>query len=137
MIHTHVVENYAPFSTKMVNVDMRDSIYVLDGSLCYKSDLRIEEHHTDTAGFIDYVFALMHMLESRFVPCIRHFGDTKLYISGAIADYPALKAMIGGTLRIKHLRAHWDDILCLVSSIKHGAVTACCANSVATRTRTA
>jgi TnpA family transposase len=31
---------------------------------------------------------------------------------------------IGGTLNIKHVRAHWDDILRLASSIKHGTATA-------------
>ena len=81
-------------------------------------------HYTDTAGFTDHVFALMHTLGFRFAPRIRDLGDTILYIPGAIADYPALKAMIGGTLNIKHLRAHWDDILRLASSIKHGTVTA-------------
>jgi TnpA family transposase len=45
-----------------VNVGVRDSTYVLDGLLYHESDLRIEEHYTDTAGFTDHVFALMHLL---------------------------------------------------------------------------
>lgn len=32
--------------------------------------------------------------------------------------------MIGGSLNIKHLRAHWDEILRLAASIKQGTVTA-------------
>jgi len=43
-----------------------------------ESDLRIEEHYTDTAGFTDHVFALMHLLGFRFAPRIRDLGDTKL-----------------------------------------------------------
>ncbi len=43
----------------MVNVGVHDSTYVLDGLLYHESDLRIEEHYTDTAGFTDHVFALM------------------------------------------------------------------------------
>ena len=31
---------------------------MLDGLLYHESDLRIEEHYTDTAGFTDRVFAL-------------------------------------------------------------------------------
>ena len=124
MIYTHIADNYAPFSTKMVNVGVRDSTYVLDGLLYHESDLRIEEHYTDTAGFTDHVFALMHILGFRFAPRIRDLGETKLYIPGAIGDYPGLKALIGGTLNIKHVRVHWDDILRLASSIKHGTVTA-------------
>lgn len=139
MVYTHISDTYTPFSTNMVNVGTRDSTYVLDGLLHHESDLRIEEHYTDTVGFTDHVSALKHMLGFRFAPRIRDLGDTKLYIPGAIQEYTGWKTMIGGTLNIKPIRAHWDDILRLTSSIKYGTVTAhsCCANSAATRTRTA
>ncbi len=124
MFYTHISDQYAPFSTKLINVGVRDSTYVLDGLLYHESDLRIEEHYTDTAGFTDHVFGLMHLLGFRFAPRIRDLGDTKLYISRADASYNALKPMIGGTLNIKHVRAHWDEILRLATSIKQGTVTA-------------
>jgi TnpA family transposase len=108
----------------MVNVGIRDSTYGLDGLMYHESDLRIEEHYTDAAGFTDYVFALMHSLGFRFAPRIRDLVDTKLYIPGAIVDYPGLKCMIGLTLNIKHLHAHLDDIQRLAPSIKHGTATA-------------
>ncbi len=41
-----------------------------------------------------------------------------------VQAYPTLRPLIGGTLNIKHVRAHWDDILRLASSIKQGTVTA-------------
>lgn len=69
--YTHISDQYAPFSTKVVNVGVRDSTYVLDGLLYHESDLRIEEHYTDTAGFTDHVFGLMHLLGFRFAPRIR------------------------------------------------------------------
>jgi TnpA family transposase len=69
MIYTHIADNYAPFSSKMVNVGVRDSTYVLDGLLYHESDLRIEEHYTDTAGFTDHVFALTHTC----FPCVEIF----------------------------------------------------------------
>ena len=122
--YTHISDQYTPFHTKVLNVGVRDSTYVLDGLLHHESDLRIEEHYTDTAGFTDHVFALMHLLGFRFAPRIRDLGDTKLYIPKGEAAYEALKPMIGGTLNIKHVRAHWDDILRLATSIKQGTVTA-------------
>ncbi len=124
LFYTHISDQYAPFSTKVVNVGVRDSTYVLDGLLYHESDLRIEEHYTDTAGFTDHVFALMHLLGFRFAPRIRDLGDTKLFIQKGDANYDALKPMIGGTLNIKHVRAHWDEILRLATSIKQGTVTA-------------
>ncbi|HBT7010647.1 TPA: transposase, partial [Klebsiella pneumoniae] len=85
--YTHISDQYAPFHTKVVNVGLRDSTYVLDGLLYHESDLRIEEHYTDTAGFTDHVFALMHLLGFRFAPRIRDLGDTKLYIPKGDAAY--------------------------------------------------
>ncbi|GHK73783.1 hypothetical protein ECZU12_51940 [Escherichia coli] len=105
-----------------MNVGVRDSTYVLDGLLYHESDLRIEEHYTDTAGFTDHVFALMHLLGFRFAPRIRDLGETKLY--ACRRALPTLRPLIGGTLNIKHVRAHWDDILRTASSIKQGTVTA-------------
>jgi len=122
--YTHISDQYAPFSSKVVNVNVRDSTYVLDGLLYHESDLRIEEHYTDTAGFTDHVFALMHMLGFRFAPRIRDLGDTKLYTPKSDAGFDALKPMIGGALNIRHIRAHWDEILRLAASIKQGTVTA-------------
>ena len=103
---------------------VRDSTYVLDGLLYHESDLKIEEHYTDTAGFTDHVFGLMHLLGFRFAPRIRDLGDTKLFIPKSDRAYDALKPMIGGTLNINHIRTHWDDILRLTTSIKQGTVTA-------------
>lgn len=48
----------------------------------------------------------MHLLGFRFAPRIRDLGDTKLYIPKSDTAYDALKPMIGGTLNIKHVRAH-------------------------------
>jgi TnpA family transposase len=123
--YTHISDQYAPFSTKVVNVGVRDSTYVLDGLLYHESDLRIEEHYTDTAGFTDHVFGLMHLLGFRFAPRIRDLGDTKLFIPKGSASYAALKPMISADrLNVQAIRAHWDDILRLSTSIQQGTVTA-------------
>ena len=123
--YTHISDQYAPFSTKVINVGVRDSTYVLDGLLYHESDLRIEEHYTDTAGFTDHVFGLMHLLGFRFAPRIRDLGDTKLFIPKGDATYDALKSMVSADrLNVKAIRAHWDEILRLATSIQQGTVTA-------------
>lgn len=124
MFYTHVSDQYSPFSAKVVNVGVRDSTYVLDGLLYHESDLRIEEHYTDTNGFTDHVFGLTHLLGFRFAPRIRDLGETKLYIPKGDAAYEALRPVIGGPLNTKAIRTHWDDILRLSTSIKQGTVTA-------------
>jgi TnpA family transposase len=124
LFYTHISDQYAPFSSKVVNVGVRDSTYVLDGLLHHESDLRIEEHYTDTAGFTDHVFALMHLLGFRFAPRIRDLSDTKLYLPNSKIKYQALAPMTGGTINLKAIRTHWNEILRLATSIKQGTVTA-------------
>jgi TnpA family transposase len=122
--YTHLSDQFTPFHAKAVNVGVRDATYVLDGLLYHESDLRIEEHYTDTAGFTDHVFALMHLLGFRFAPRLRDLGETRLYVPKHNPAYTALKPMIGGVLQIRSIRAHWDEILRLATSIKQGTVTA-------------
>lgn len=124
VFYTHISDQYAPFSAKVINVGVRESTYVLDGLLYHESDLRCTEHYTDTAGFTDHVFALMHLLGYRFAPRIRDLADTKLYIPPGDTKYEALKPMIGGALNLKVIRTHWNEILRLATSIKQGTVTA-------------
>ena len=122
--YTHLNDQYIPFYTKVINSGVRDATYVLDGLLYHESDLRIEEHYTDTSGFTDHVFALMHLLGFRFAPRIKDLQDTKLYITGSADDYPALSALIGGKIMQKHIYPNWNDVLRLTTSIKQGVVTA-------------
>jgi TnpA family transposase len=122
--YTHLSDQFAPYHAKAVNVGVRDATYVLDGLLYHESDLRIEEHYTNTAGFTDHVFALMHLLGFRFAPRLRDLGETRLYVPKRTPAYTALKPTIGGVLQIKSIRAHWDEILRLATSIKQGTVTA-------------
>ena len=122
--YTHISDQYAPFHTKVINATVRDATHVLDGLLYHESDLRIAEHYTDTAGFTDHVFALMQLLGYRFAPRIRDLADRRLYIPGAASQYPTLEGMVGARINVRHIRAHWDEILRLATSIKQGTVTA-------------
>jgi TnpA family transposase len=122
--YTHISDQYAPFHTKVINVGVRDATYVLDGLLYHESDLQIEEHYTDTAGFTDHVFALMHLLGFRFAPRIRDLSDKRLFVPDKKAVYSSLTILIGGTLNQKTILAHWNEILRLATSIKRGSVTA-------------
>ncbi|MBV8611589.1 MAG: Tn3 family transposase, partial [Singulisphaera sp.] len=109
--YTHVSDQYAPFHTKVINATVRDATHVLDGLLYHESDLRIEEHYTDTAGFTDHVFALCHLLGYRFAPRIRDLADKRLATIERPNRYPALEGLIGTTLNTRQITAHWDEIL--------------------------
>jgi TnpA family transposase len=122
--YTHISDQYAPFHTKVINAAVRDATHVLDGLLYHETDLQIEEHYTDTAGFTDHVFGLMQLLGFRFAPRIRDLKDKNLYVPGDIKAYPTLTSLIGGGINVKHIRTQWDEVLRLAASIKQGTVTA-------------
>jgi hypothetical protein len=75
-------------------------------------------------GFTDHVFGLMHLLGFKFAPRIPDLADKRLFVPGKQAGYPALATLIGGTINVKHIRTHWDEILRLATSIRQGTVTA-------------
>jgi TnpA family transposase len=122
--YTHVSDQYSPFHSKVISVGVRDATYVLDGLLYHESDLRIAEHYTDTAGFTDHVFALMHLLGYRFAPRIRDLADKRLFVPGKAVCYPTLTLLLGDTINTKCIRTQWDEILRLATSIRRGTVTA-------------
>ena len=124
MVYTHISDRYAPFHSRVINATARDATYVLDGLLYHESDLRIEEHYTDTAGFTDHVFGMCHLLGHRFAPRIRDLADKKLYLPDRDGAYPALTSLVGGTIQRAHLLAQWDEVLRLAASIRNGTVTA-------------
>ena len=124
LVYTHVSDRYAPFHTKVISAGARDATHVLDGLLYHESDLQIEEHYTDTAGYTEQVFALCHLLGFRFAPRIRDLADKKLFILGPSDAYSHLAPLLGGTIREGQIRQNWTEVLRLAASIQRGTVTA-------------
>jgi TnpA family transposase len=122
--YTHISDQYAPFHTKVINAAVRDATHVLDGLLYHESDLRIEEHYTDTAGFTDHVFALRHLLGFRFAPRIRDLADKRLYVPSKSDRWSTLDPLIGGSINIKLIERQFGDVIRLAASIQQGTVTA-------------
>ena len=87
----------------------------------HESSIDIREHYTDTAGAIDHVFGLCHLLGFRFAPRIRDLADRRLYV-GARGAHKALDPVIGGTIDLRVIADNWDEILRLAASIKAGTV---------------
>ncbi len=122
--YTHISDRYAPFHTKVINATVRDATHVLDGLLYHESDIRIEEHSTDTLGFTDHVFFLCHGFGFRFMPRIRDLGDRRLYVPDRHGLYPALGPFIADPIRVAHIRTQWSEVRRLLASIRRGDVTA-------------
>jgi len=78
-IYRFTSDQFPSFYTKVINTNARDAVHVIDGLLHHESELNIEEHYIDTAGYTDQVFGLSHSLGFRFAPRLRDLSDSKLY----------------------------------------------------------
>ena len=120
--YTHVSDRYAPFHTKVIAANAGEAAHILDGLLHHECSLEIREHYTDTAGAIDHVFGLCHLLGFRFAPRIRDLADRQLYVADSRATYAALAPMIGGTVGFGIVGENWNEALRSAASIKAGTV---------------
>jgi len=109
--YTHLSDRYAPFHTKVIAANVSEAAYIPDGLLHHECSLEIREHYTDTAGAIDHVFGLCHLLGFRFAPRILDLADRRLYVAGGRAVYIALNPMIGGTLDFRGISENWNETL--------------------------
>ena len=102
----------------------RAASYVLDGLLYHGSELKLEEHYTDTAGFTDHVFGLCHLLGYRFAPRLRDIRDLSLFSVSDTQNWQKLAPVFGGRIKTHEIVKQWDDLLRLASSTRLGTVTA-------------
>ena len=123
-IYRFTSDQFSSFYTKIINTNARDAVHVIDGLLHHESELNIEEHYTDTAGYTDQVFGLSHILGLRFAPRLRDLSDTKLYILEKSNDYSNIESILTGKINMKIIQDNYDDVLRLSHSIREGKVSA-------------
>ncbi len=120
-VYSHVSDQSTQFWIDVVNCQMREATYVLDG-LLYQDALPIREHYADTHGYTDLIFGLCEVLGYRFAPRLRDLPDQALYRARKDADYGALDPAFRQTVRSELIVAYWDDMLRLAASLKDGLV---------------
>lgn len=118
----HVSDQGTQFWMDVVNCQMRESTYVLDG-LVYQDTYPIKEHYTDTGGFTELIFGCFELLGFRFAPKLKDLPDQVLYRMERTADYGALNAILRQSIREQRIIDHWDDMNRLAASFKDGVAT--------------
>lgn len=123
-IYRFTSDQFSSYYTKIIHTNSRDAIHVLDGLLHHETDLNIEEHYTDTAGYTDQIFGLTHLLGFKFAPRIRDLSDSKLFTIDKASEYPKLEAILRGQTNTKVIKENYEDVLRLAHSIREGTVSA-------------
>ena len=135
--YSFVADNYAPFYAVPIQCNERDAPYVLDGVLYNESDLRLEEHYTDTHGYTEINFAAFAMLGKRFCPRIRKLKKQRIYRIDTQRDYEALQSLVNRgdawgssphpkdrTIHMDWISPQWDRMGQFYATLKSGHTTA-------------
>jgi TnpA family transposase len=123
--YTFIDETHKLFYSIVINVNERESGYVIDG-LMHNDVVKSHIHSTDTHGFSEVIFGLTHLLGFAFAPRIKNFKHQQLYgihppKQYQAKGYPLLpKRKVNMTI----IKEHWDDILRFVLTIKSRKTTA-------------
>ena len=98
LFYTHISDQYAPFSTRVVNVGVRDSTYMCSTACCTTSPTCGSRSTTPTRpASPDHVFALMHLLASASRRASATSAKPSCTCRRACKAYPTLRPLIGGT----------------------------------------
>jgi TnpA family transposase len=124
-IYGHTADFRLPFHTQVISTNDREALYVIDGLCNHETDLHIQEHYTDTAGYTTHVFGLCAALGFRFAPRIRDVLDQRLFTIGRPeADYGPFNQLLTDRINTRLIEDNWDEVLRLAASIRHGTVSA-------------
>jgi len=123
-IYNHVADIGLPFAHKVISTNDREALHVIDALENHETDLNIQEHYTDTAGFTDHVFALTALLGYKFAPRIRDLFKLKLFSIGPIDDFGHVNSLIKDRIDTRLIEDNWSDILRAAASIRHGTTSA-------------
>ena len=117
-IYTHISDQYAVYSTKVISCSPREALYVLDGLLENNTILKIREHTTDTHGYTEIIFALCHLLGFYFMPRIRDLKDQQLYRVDRFVDYGEFTPLLTKTADLGIVEEQWEEMIRVALSLK-------------------
>ncbi|MDB4526744.1 transposase, partial [bacterium] len=118
-VHSFIDERHLLFHSLVVSAAERESAWVIDG-LMHNDVIQSDIHSTDTHGYTEAIFGVMHLLGISYAPRIKNFKDQKIYLfkSRQEVDRSSWKVTPDGYINRELIEAHWDDILRFVATIK-------------------
>src|SRR3989442_13892945 len=113
------------FHSLVISAAEHEAHYVID-VLMHNDVVKSEIHSTDTGGYSEVLFGVMHLLGFAFAPRIKNFARRDLYAFAKRKHYQesAYKILPDGVIRPDLIAPQWEDILRFVATIKLKEATA-------------
>ena len=123
-IYTWTSDRHTQYGTRIIPTTVREATYVLDAIFDNETDLTIQEHTTDTAGYTDLIFGLFDLTGLRFSPRIRDLADQRLWRLPTTPTDTPTAALLRHQVNPTRFINHWDTMLRTAATIRHGHLPA-------------
>jgi len=118
-VYSFIDERNRAFYSTVISSSEREAAYVIDG-LLHNLAIKSTIHSTDTHGYSETVFGVMHLMDVFFAPRIKKLKKSTLYSfeSKKIYESKGYKILPERYINVQLIETHWDDILRLMATIK-------------------
>ena len=119
----HVSDMYTLLFSHFIGCGVHEAIYLLDGLIRNRSDIKPSVIHADTHGQNLPVFGLSFLLGIELMPRIRNWKDLRFYRPSKEVVYEHIDSLFhDNVIDWNLIETHWQDLLQVVISIQEGRV---------------
>ncbi len=119
----HVSDMYILLFSHFIGCGVHEAIYLLDGLIRNRSDIKPSVIHADTHGQNLPVFGLSFLLGIELMPRIRNWKDLRFYRPSKEVIYEHIDSLFhDNVIDWNLIETHWQDLLQVVISIQEGRV---------------
>jgi TnpA family transposase len=122
---THISNSGRVFSGQIISCGTREAMAMVNGLCKAGSDFYPEMHTTDTHGYTDALFVILHLLGIQFAPRLKDLGNVRLFAHEKFEqNLPLAVIFEKAKIQLDSLAPQWDDMVRIVSALKSGQVSA-------------
>jgi TnpA family transposase len=121
----HISDTYIALFSSFIACGVWEAIYILDGLLENRSEIRPDTLHADTQGQSETVFGLAYLLAIQLMPRIRNFKHLTFYAPSehfANEQIQHIHELFSDTIDWRLIQTHLPDMLRVAISISRGKV---------------
>lgn len=121
-IINHVSDTYVALFSHFIPCGVWEAVYIIDGLLKNKSNIKPDIIHADTQGQSTPVFALTYLLGIKLMPRIRNWKDLKFFRFDNSVHYKNIDALFKDTIKWDIIENHYKELFQVVLSINAGKI---------------
>lgn len=126
-VYSFIDERHLLFHSEVISSSEREAAWVIDG-LMHNDVIKSDIHSTDTHGYSEIIFGVMHLLGYVFAPRIKNLKKQQLYTfpEDTIGYYKqqGYQVIPDRYIQVDLIEKYWDDILRFIVTIKLKHTTA-------------